>query len=152
MSSVEALGCNLQITSRSTGKRLHHDNTRPHTARATQGRIKELQWELLEHPPYSQDLVPSDFHLFGLPKKKHLVGKHLAYDEEVETDVRKWLGQQSKDFYATGFDALVKEWDTCIYVGGGYLEKQMFFPGSNIILVHVLHFISICDLFTNSPS
>jgi hypothetical protein len=26
---------------------------------------------------------------------------------EVETEVRKWLRQQSKDFYAAGFDALV---------------------------------------------
>lgn len=32
----------------------HHDNVRPHTARATQERIKKLlQLELLEHPPYS---------------------------------------------------------------------------------------------------
>jgi hypothetical protein len=36
----------------------HHDNARPHTARATLGRIQELQWELLEHPPYSRELGP----------------------------------------------------------------------------------------------
>jgi hypothetical protein len=41
----------------------------------------------------------------------------------VETEVWKWLRQQSKDFYAAGFDALVKRWDTCINVGGGYVEK-----------------------------
>jgi hypothetical protein len=29
-------------------------------------------------------------------------------DVEVETEVRKWLRQQSKDLYAAGFDALVK--------------------------------------------
>jgi hypothetical protein len=28
-----------------------------------------------------------------------------------------------KDFYAAGFDALVKRWDKCIYVGGEYVEK-----------------------------
>jgi histone-lysine N-methyltransferase SETMAR len=32
---------------------LHHENARPHTPRATQARIQELEWELLEHPPYS---------------------------------------------------------------------------------------------------
>jgi hypothetical protein len=26
----------------------------------------------------------------------------------------KWLRQQSKDFYAAGFDAFVKRWDKCI--------------------------------------
>jgi histone-lysine N-methyltransferase SETMAR len=43
---------------------LHHDNARPHTFRATQERIQQLQLELLEHPPYSPDLTLSDFHLF----------------------------------------------------------------------------------------
>jgi hypothetical protein len=35
---------------------------------------------------------------------------------------RKWLRQQTKDFYAAGFDSLVKRWDKCIRVGGGYVE------------------------------
>jgi hypothetical protein len=50
-------------------------------------------------------------------------GKRFADDEGVETEVRKWLRQQSKDFYAAGFDALVKRWDNCISVGGGYVQK-----------------------------
>jgi hypothetical protein len=29
-------------------------------------------------------------------------------DKEVETEVRKWLRKQSKDFYAAGLHALVK--------------------------------------------
>jgi hypothetical protein len=37
---------------------LHHDHARLHTARATQERIQELQWALLEQPPYSLDLAP----------------------------------------------------------------------------------------------
>jgi hypothetical protein len=61
-----------------TGVLLRHDNARPHTARATQERIQELQWELLEHPPYSPDLATSDFHLFG-PLKNHLDGKSRLF-------------------------------------------------------------------------
>jgi hypothetical protein len=41
-------------------------------------------------------------------KQLHLGGKRFADDEEVETGMRKWLRQQSKDFCAAGFDALVK--------------------------------------------
>jgi hypothetical protein len=52
-----------------------------------------------------------------------LGGKRFANDEEVETEMRQWLRQQSEDFYAAGFDALVKRWDKCIDVGGGYVEK-----------------------------
>jgi hypothetical protein len=68
------------------------------------------------------DLDLIDFHLFGL-LKNHLGGKHSADDKVVETEVQKWLRQQLKNFYAASFDALVKRWDKCINVGGGYVEK-----------------------------
>jgi hypothetical protein len=51
-------------------------------------------------------------------KAFHVDGKYFADDEEIETEVRKWLRQESKDFYAAGFDALVKRWDKCVSVGG----------------------------------
>jgi hypothetical protein len=35
-------------------------------------------------------------------------GSRFADDEEVEAELRKWLRQQSKDFYAAGFNALLK--------------------------------------------
>jgi hypothetical protein len=35
----------------------------------------------------------------------------------------KWLRQQSKYLNAAGFDALLKQWDKCINVGGGHVEK-----------------------------
>jgi hypothetical protein len=38
-----------------------------------------------------------------------LCDKRLTDDEEVETEVWKFL-------YAAGFDALVKQWDTCINI------------------------------------
>jgi hypothetical protein len=66
-------------------------------------------------------LAPSDLHLFS-PLKNHLDGKGFADDEKLETEVRKWLKQQPEDFYSAGFDALVRRWDKCINVGGGYVE------------------------------
>jgi hypothetical protein len=44
-------------------------------------------------------------------KKFYLGGKCFADDEEFETEVRKWLRHQSKDFYAEGFEALLRRWD-----------------------------------------
>jgi hypothetical protein len=49
-----------------------------------------------------------------------------------ETEAFQWLRQQSKYFCGAGIDTLVKRWDECINVSGGYVEKEMFFPGSNI--------------------
>jgi hypothetical protein len=52
---------------------------------------------------------------------------------------RKWLRQQSKGFYADGFDALVKRWDKCINVDGGHVEKYMFCPRFKYQMFYVLH-------------
>jgi hypothetical protein len=56
-------------------------------------------------------------------EKCHLDGKRFTDDVKFETEMTKWLRQQTKDFYTAGFDAVVKQWDKCINVGGGYVEK-----------------------------
>jgi hypothetical protein len=52
-------------------------NARTHTARPTQEGIQEQQYQLLEHPPYSPDMTPSDFHLFDPHMYKSLVANVL---------------------------------------------------------------------------
>jgi hypothetical protein len=49
--------------------------------------------------------------------------KDVGKSQMMPDEVRTWLRQQTKDFCAAGFDALVKRWDKCIRVGGGYVEK-----------------------------
>jgi hypothetical protein len=51
-----------------------HDNVHPHTTAHTQALLKHFNWELFDHPPYSPDLAPCDYHLF--------------------TYVRNWMGSQ----------------------------------------------------------
>jgi len=70
------LHCAIQNKQRgmlSQGVVMIHDNTCPHTAAATQNPITTFRWEQFNHPPYSQDLAPSDFHLF-LHLKSFLAG------------------------------------------------------------------------------
>jgi transposase len=43
---------------------LLHDNARPHTVTRTNALIRLFNWEIFDHPPYSPDLSPSDYHLF----------------------------------------------------------------------------------------
>jgi hypothetical protein len=49
--------------------------------------------------------------------------KEVRKSQMMPDQVREWLRQQSKDFYVARFDALVKRWDKCISVSGGYFEK-----------------------------
>ena len=46
-----------------------HDNAPAHWSLATQKKLAYLGFQCLDHPPYSTDLAPSDYHLFpGLKK------------------------------------------------------------------------------------
>jgi hypothetical protein len=85
-------------------------------------------------------------HLFGR-LKKYLGGKPFADDKEVETEVQKWLRQQSKDFYAAGFDALVKRWGQAYQMLVENNSRNFFLQ---VRISYVSRFTSICDLYTDS--
>jgi histone-lysine N-methyltransferase SETMAR len=52
--------------------------------------LQEFGWEVCEHPAYSPDLAPSDFHLF--PKLKEFLGdRRFKSDEEVKDAIKEWL-------------------------------------------------------------
>jgi len=48
---------------------IHMDNATPHRAKSTQNTLSALFISTLTHPPYSPDLAPSDFWLFGRIKQ-----------------------------------------------------------------------------------
>jgi histone-lysine N-methyltransferase SETMAR len=45
--------------------------------------LRHLNFEVLEHPPYSSNLAPGDYHLFGLVKDA-LGDRHFASDQELK--------------------------------------------------------------------
>jgi histone-lysine N-methyltransferase SETMAR len=62
---------------------LQHDNPRPLTNLKTREAITKFGWTVLPHPPYSPDLAPSDFHLFGAVK--NVPGVKFKTDDDVIT-------------------------------------------------------------------
>jgi transposase len=52
-------------TGRGPGLIIHADNATPHTARKILKICRENRLEMAPHPPYSPDLTPPDFFLFG---------------------------------------------------------------------------------------
>lgn len=106
----------------SKGVLLQHDNARAHTANVTSSTITKLGWEVLVHPPYSPDLAPSDYHLFG-PLKDHLGGMKFDTDDDVKNAVQNWLHIMPETFFSAGIRALPTRWKKCIEVQGDYVEK-----------------------------
>jgi len=76
----------------------------------------------MEHPAYSPDLAPADFHLFGRLKEA-LRGRRFSCDDDVKAVVHQWLRAQPKTFFADGIKKLVGRWEKCIKKQGDYIEK-----------------------------
>ena len=76
---------------------LQQDNAKPHTARRTKEKIKEIDTiKLLPHPAYSPDLVPSDYHLFR-SMAYFLRGRGCNNLEQVEAGCREFFNSKEKE-------------------------------------------------------
>jgi len=98
-----------------------HDNAPAHRALAAQKKLAYLGFHFLDHPPYSPDLAPSDYHLFpGL--KKQLKGHHFSSDAEVIAAAETWLDGQLSEFFLSGFQKLRQRAKKFIELRGEYDE------------------------------
>jgi histone-lysine N-methyltransferase SETMAR len=86
----------------------------------TQQKIKELKWKILDHPPYSPDLAPSDYQLFR-SLQNHLNNKKFKRFEEVNDAVLTYFESKPRSFYKAGIEKLVARWETVIASSGNYI-------------------------------
>jgi len=80
---------------------------------------------VLRHPPYSPDLAPSDFYLFG-PIKEVLCGHNSPSNDTTTAVVKQWVTSTGADIFEFSMQALVHSWWKCIPIGGDYVKKQCF--------------------------
>jgi histone-lysine N-methyltransferase SETMAR len=86
------------------------------------GKLRDLHYELLEHPPCSSDLAPSDFHLF--PKLKlFLASQRFSSNQEAIAAVEGYFADLTKNHYRDGIMALEHRWNKCIILKGDYVEE-----------------------------
>jgi histone-lysine N-methyltransferase SETMAR len=86
------------------------------------GKLRDLHYELLEHPHYSPDLAPSDFCLF--PKLKlFLTGQCFFPNQEAFAAVERYFADLTKNHYRGGIMALEHCWNKCISLKGDYVER-----------------------------
>jgi histone-lysine N-methyltransferase SETMAR len=77
------------------------------------GKLRDLHYELLEHPPYSPDLASSAFCLF--PKLKlFLAGQRFSSNQEAIGAVEGYFADLTKNYYRDGIMALEYRWNKCI--------------------------------------
>jgi len=82
-----------------------------------------MDWELLQHLPYSPALAPSNFRLFG-PQSESLEHIKFKNDEYVlQHFVQKLLQMPLKKLNATGFIRLVEQWENYSELQGKYVKK-----------------------------
>ena len=71
----------------------HQDNAAAHKSLVTLAAIHECDFQLVQHPPYSPDLAPSDYYLFP-SMKNELYGRHFATKNDVIDAVDHFLEDQ----------------------------------------------------------
>lgn len=96
-----------------------HDNARPHTAGRVKEKLQHLRWEVIDHPPYSPDASPSDYHLF-LSLQNHLNGKMFENSEGVIQATEAFFSSKSPEFYREGIYKLFDVWQQIVNCKGAY--------------------------------
>jgi histone-lysine N-methyltransferase SETMAR len=95
------------------------------------GKLEDLHYELLEQPPYSPDLVPSDFYLF--PKLKlFLTGQCFSSNQEAIAAVKGYFADLTKNHYRDRIMALEHRWHKCIRLKRDYGENKNNFETINL--------------------
>jgi hypothetical protein len=77
-------------------------------------------WEQFDHPPYSSDLAPSDFHVF-LHLKTSLGG--WRFHDEVKEAINTWSALQAASLNDAEIQKLVPNYDKWLNNGGNYVRK-----------------------------
>ena len=99
-----------------------HDNAPAHWVLSTQKKLAYLGFQYLDHPPYSPDLAPSDYHLFLELKKKQLKSRPFSSDAEVIAAAKTWLDGQHSEFLLSGLQKLEQLAKNCIGLRREYAE------------------------------
>jgi histone-lysine N-methyltransferase SETMAR len=84
--------------------------------------LQKRKWKVLQHPPHSPDLAPSDLYLFK-PFKNFLSGKSFEGQNTMQKTIVQYFTSLGKEHYREGIFKLVKRWNKCLNANEDYVEK-----------------------------
>ncbi|CAO4378709.1 unnamed protein product [Caenorhabditis nigoni] len=96
-----------------------HDNARPHVSKQVKQELMGYGWNLLPHPPYSPDLAPSDYWLFG-DMTRAFEGRSFNSRGAVEAALKQYFASRPAGFYRNGIHKLRERWRHVVDNDGQY--------------------------------
>ena len=106
-------------TSGTTNITFHHDNVRPHVTAMVKSHLKDAQFTIIRHPPYSPDLALSDYWLFDLIKSR--LDHHTDFESQ-KRQITKIMEEIPKEEYKKTFDKWLERMQLYINNKGEYFE------------------------------
>jgi len=100
---------------------LLRDNAPVHKSNIVQAAIRRTGLVELNHPAYSPDIGPSDYHMF-FHMKKFVRVKSFDSNDEVVMTVENYLKNLNADFFCTGINTLYDRWQRVVAREGRYLK------------------------------
>ena len=104
-----------------TNMKLHHDNAKPHVAKTVKSFLNDNKVLIMDQPPYSPDLAPSDFWLFDYVKAQ--LSDH-SDPKSLNNQITKILKNTPHVEYLKTFQKWIERMETCIQCGGEYFEHS----------------------------
>ena len=94
---LEQINCKTSDNRETLGENfiLHFDNATPHISKKIMEYLDQNEIKRAPQPPYSPDIAPSDFFLFGYMKEK-LKGRRFNSKEELLEAIHSILGAISE--------------------------------------------------------
>jgi len=99
--------------------KFHHDNARPHIHSSVITFLESNQFIIMDHPPYSPDLAPSDFWLFDYIKKR--LTDH-PNENSLAAQITEIVNSISQDEYLKTFHKWIERMELCVKYKGDYFE------------------------------
>ena len=104
------------------GLKFHHDNTRPHVDKSIITFLKAHEFIIMDHPPYSPDLAPSDFWLFDYIKQR--LGDYTTI-KSMDDAITKIVNGIPRNEWEYTFDKWLERMRLCIKYKGDYFEHEI---------------------------
>jgi hypothetical protein len=102
---------------------VHMDNSPVHRSKSVMTKIAGMPIQLAPHPPYSPDLAPSDFFLFG-----HLKCQSMGIEFDGAEDLMEWIKAAFERISKATIEKVFDEWmerlQRCIAVEGAYFSEE----------------------------